>query len=275
MNELQENLPLYKTFHKLLLARVNGGDIRALPIYNTIGYSVWCYEHVFDLDVVAVISGKNNDIQSLCEPLSCIDDVKELADRCFDGNSLSITYISNPTIPTLLPEELLYDKNGSDNFIKLFPEDIAVMLKTRFGNIKEINYVFYDILLNILDGKHVIHNINDFSYFQTFILRLALTGGINNTLMPYSKARGRNIKSKLPNVRAIIGKSKRHSVTKYISRSSYLSSLRDSCVSTVKPKEKKGDINIEVNKEYRLDRAVRDFYEIQIAPYMNSLKRRN
>jgi len=276
MTKEQNNLSLYKTFHKLLLARVNGGDIIALPIYNTISYTVWCYEHVFKLEVLGVLSGKDVDIYSTCPPLSVVDSMDVLMESCYGkfSNTLNLAYVATPNIPPLLPEELLYDVDGKDNFIKLFPEDIAVMLKTRFGSIEDINNEFFNILKALLDGKHIVHNINDFSYFQTFILRLALTGGVNDLLMSYSKVRGRYIKSTLPNVRAIIGKDKRHSVTKYISRSSYLSRLRDEC-KVIEKQRGKGDINIQDYTEYEIPKAMRDFYESQIAPYLYNLKRKN
>ena len=256
------NIILYKTFHKFLL--VDDGDgIVLYPIYKSIKYSVWCYSHIKDIKVVGTLSVKHKDgvLNTPFKKYKSLDSILEVAYE----HRVKVAKITQPSIPPLIPKELLYDKNGNDKFLVHFPEDIAIFMRCSLkGGTECIFKEFDEIIKDIYNGKHTCTNNDEYTYFQTYIIQRALTGGFDKYLPPYSE---RNSKVKILNM---INKDKTHTLYKYIARSSHLSALRESNSLPKIIKESQNKVTSS-NKEVVLDPSVRDYYESMIQPYLAKL----
>jgi len=253
---------LYKTFHKFLL--VDDGDgIVLYPIYKSIKYSIWCYSHIKDIKVVGTLSVKHTE-GVFNEPFKKYDSLDYILNIAYE-HKVKIAKISQPTIPPLIPKELLYDKDGNDKFLIHFPEDIAIFMRCSLNCNTECIFKEFDkIIKSIHNGKHICTNNDEYTYFQTYIIQRALIGGLNGYIPPYNK---QNSKIKILNM---INKDKIHSLYKYIARSSHLSYLRD--INTTTKIIKKSKVVTSIDKdEVILDPSVRDYYESMIQPYLSKL----
>ena len=135
MTKKQKELELFKVTHKLLI--INHNDkFKVIPIINNISYTVWLLSNIYSFTTIAIVQGGHMDINKVCPPFSTINDVNILKKVCEDNNII-FTFIAKPSIPPVIPYDLLYNKDGSDNFNILFEPDEIAMLRCNLENGQE------------------------------------------------------------------------------------------------------------------------------------------
>jgi len=262
MTEQQKQLQLFKISHKLLVIKHN--DIyKVIPIVGTIAYTVWILKHKYDFKVVANVQGTDDQIKEVIPPFSTYTDLEGLKEKCTDVY-IKFTYIATPTVPEVLPDELL--KSPLD-YLKFFKEDGSALLLADIGDQESIKEYYRGVLKLIANGEHVIAHKKGFSYFDSYITQLSLLGGIKGVLNKYPSKIGTQV-SQVQTLKNILNR-KASTVQMYINR--YTNELK--AVPEVKTvphtNSKLKDI------EFTLPKAIREYYEILIEPYIRHQRRLN
>ena len=259
MTNKQQSLELFQVSHKLLVIEHNK-IFKVIPVINSINYTIWLLSNVYEFNVVAVLQGKHDEINKVCPPMSFIKSVNSLKESC-ENNNISFTFISKPSVPTSIPKELLYNSTG-DNFNILFEPDEIALLRCNLTEGQEcIKKIFISLLKDINDGNYIKESKNGYSYFDSYIFRLSLLGGIKGKLDEYpSKDNGTKLSA--TSVANVLNK---HRQSLYRYRERYMNDLYEP--HPVKPVDY--NVNIKIY-EVTLTSSQREYYETQIAPYVSA-----